>query len=103
MPAHAQAPARRVFFRDNGLVHRVGLQGKHLRAGRAAETACVRRSTVGQMEAALQGDWREELLFVLPQSRAACAFFQSQLASLDEKIIASNRRRKSSQLGNKMH
>ncbi len=48
----------------------------------------VRRSTVGEMEAALQGDWREELLFVLAQSRAAYTFFQGQLALLDEKIIA---------------
>lgn len=49
---------------------------------------CVRKSTERQMEAALQGDWREELLFVLRQSRAAYAFFQEQLAALDEKIIA---------------
>jgi transposase len=48
----------------------------------------VRKSTVAQMEAALQGDWREELLFVLRQSRQAHAFFQEQLAALDQKIIA---------------
>lgn len=48
----------------------------------------VRKSTVAQMEAALQGDWREELLFVLRQSRQAYAFFQEQLAALDEKVIA---------------
>jgi len=48
----------------------------------------IRRSTVAQMEAALQGDWREELLFVLGQSRRAYGFFQEQLAALDEKIIA---------------
>ncbi len=48
----------------------------------------VHRSTVQQMEAALQGDWREELLFVLAQSREAYRFFQGQLARLDEKIIA---------------
>ena len=48
----------------------------------------VRKSTVAEMEAALQGDWREELLFVLRQSRQAYAFFQTQLAALDEKIIA---------------
>lgn len=47
----------------------------------------VRKSTVEQMEAALQGDWREELLFVLRQSRQAYAFFQEQLAALDNKII----------------
>jgi transposase len=48
----------------------------------------VRRSTVQEMEAALKGDWREELLFVLRQSRQAYGFFQEQLAALDEKIIA---------------
>lgn len=48
----------------------------------------VHRSTVGEMEAALQGDWREELLFVLRQSRQAYAFFQEQLRALDEEIIA---------------
>lgn len=48
----------------------------------------VRRSTEQEMAAALQGDWREELLFVLRQSRQAYAFYQSQLAVLDEKIIA---------------
>jgi transposase len=48
----------------------------------------VRKSTVAQMEAALQGDWREELLFVLQQSRQAYTFFQQQLAALDEKIVA---------------
>jgi transposase len=48
----------------------------------------VRRSTEEEMAAALQGDWREELLFVLQQSRQAYAFFQNQLAALDEKIIA---------------
>ena len=48
----------------------------------------VRKSTMAQMEAALQGDWREELLFVLGQSRQAYAFFQEQLSTLDEKIIA---------------
>ena len=36
----------------------------------------VRKSTVAEMEGALQGDWREELLFVLRQSRQAYAFFQ---------------------------
>lgn len=48
----------------------------------------VRKSTIAEMEAALQGDWREELLFVLRQSRQAYTFFQEQLAALDEKIIA---------------
>lgn len=49
---------------------------------------CVRKSTVAQMEAALQGDWREELLFVLGQSRQTYGFFQEQLLRLDEKIVA---------------
>ena len=48
----------------------------------------VRKSTVAEMEAALRGDWREELLFVLEQSRHAYTFFQEQLAALDTKIIA---------------
>ena len=48
----------------------------------------MRRSTVKEMEAALQGDWRDELLFVLQQSRQAYGFFQEQVATLDEKIIA---------------
>jgi transposase len=48
----------------------------------------VRKSTVAQMEAALRGDWREELLFVLGQSRQAYQFFEDQVAALDEKIIA---------------
>ena len=48
----------------------------------------IRKSTVAQMKATLQGDWREELLFVLGQSRRVYAFFQEQLANLDEKIIA---------------
>jgi transposase len=48
----------------------------------------VRRSTVAEMEAALRADWREELLFVLGQSRRTYSFFQEQLNALDEKIIA---------------
>jgi hypothetical protein len=48
----------------------------------------VRKSTLAEMEAALKGDWRQELLFVLQQSRQAYAFFQEQLSALDEKIIA---------------
>jgi transposase len=47
----------------------------------------IRRSTVAQMEAALRGDWRDELLWVLGQSRKAYQFYQDQLAALDEKII----------------
>jgi transposase len=48
----------------------------------------VRRSTPQEMEAALQGDWREELLIVLGQSRRAYEFFQTQISELDQKIIA---------------
>ena len=48
----------------------------------------VRKSTEAEMEAALQGDWREELLFILRQSRQAYTFFQKQMSALDEKIIA---------------
>ena len=47
----------------------------------------IRRSTPAQMEAALQGNWREELLFVLGQSRQSYEFFQTQIQRLDEKII----------------
>jgi transposase len=48
----------------------------------------VHKSTVAEMEAALQGDWRQELLFVLRQSRQAYQFFQEQLNALDKEIIA---------------
>ena len=40
------------------------------------------------IDAIVQGDWREELLFVLGQSRRGYAFFQEQLANLDEKMMA---------------
>ena len=48
----------------------------------------VRKSTVAEMEAALQGDWRAELLFVLRQSRQAYTFWQQQLAAVDAEIVA---------------
>jgi len=48
----------------------------------------VHKSTVAEMEAALQGDWRQELLFVLRQSREAYKFFQEQMQALDKEIIA---------------
>jgi transposase len=41
------------------------------------------KSTVAEMEAALQGDWREEHLFVLKQSLAAYRAIQSQIVECD--------------------
>ena len=48
----------------------------------------VKKSTPAQMEAALQGNWRPELLFVLEQSRRAYQFLQQQIAELDVRIVA---------------
>ena len=48
----------------------------------------VRKSTVEEMVAALKGDWRDELLFVLRQSRQAYQFYQGQMEELDQKIVA---------------
>lgn len=48
------------------------------------------RSSPEEMEAALQGDWREEHLFVLKQAREAYRFLESQLAQCDvqlEKVL----------------
>jgi transposase len=47
----------------------------------------IRRSTPAQMKAALQGNWREELLFVLGQSRQSYEFMQGQMGRLDERIM----------------
>jgi transposase len=47
----------------------------------------VKRSPPAQMEAALLGNWREELLFVLGQSRRTYAFFQTEIARLDQEIL----------------
>lgn len=46
-----------------------------------------RKSTVEQMKAALQGNWREELLFVLEQSRQAYQFYEKQRDAVDQKIM----------------
>ena len=48
----------------------------------------VKRSTPAQMEAALQGNWRQELLFVLGQSRRIYQLLQAEVSSLDNQIIA---------------
>jgi transposase len=48
------------------------------------------KSTVEQMEAALQGDWREEHLFVLEQSLAGYRALQAQIVECDhalEKVL----------------
>jgi transposase len=48
----------------------------------------VKKSTVPEMEAALQGDWREEHLWVLKQAREAYHFFHGQMAALDQQVEA---------------
>lgn len=46
----------------------------------------IKRSTPEEMEAALQGDWREEHLFVLKQAREAYRFVEEQIAQCDTQI-----------------
>jgi transposase len=46
----------------------------------------IKRSTPEEMEAALQGDWREEHLFVLKQAREAYRFLEEQIAQCDKQI-----------------
>ncbi len=46
----------------------------------------VRKSTVAEMEAALQGDWREEHLLVLAQALETYRFLESQRAQCDVRI-----------------
>ena len=46
----------------------------------------IKRSTPEEMEAALQGDWREEHLFVLKQAREAYRFLEDQIAQCDQQI-----------------
>ncbi len=46
----------------------------------------IKRSTPEEMEAALQGDWREELLFVLKQARETYRFWEGQIAQCDGEI-----------------
>jgi transposase len=48
----------------------------------------VRKSTVAEMEAALEGDWRAEHLWVLQQAREAYRFFHNQIAALDQQVEA---------------
>jgi transposase len=48
----------------------------------------VKKSTVAEMEAALQGDWREEHLWVLAQAREAHRFFREQMVALDQQVEA---------------
>lgn len=48
----------------------------------------VRKSTVAEMEAALEGDWRAEHLWVLQQAREADRFFHNQIAALDQQVEA---------------
>jgi transposase len=50
------------------------------------DPAC-RKSTVGEMKAALKGHYTEEGLFVLRQSLDGWKFFQKQLAECDEQIV----------------
>jgi hypothetical protein len=49
--------------------------------------ARICKSTPAPMEAALPGNWREELLFVLGQSRQSYQFIQGQIERLDERIM----------------
>jgi len=52
--------------------------------------ARCRKSTVAEMEAALQGDWREEHLFVLKQAREGYRALQGQIVECDgaiEKVL----------------
>src|ERR1051325_163567 len=46
----------------------------------------IKRSTPSEMEAALQGDWREEQLFILQQARETYRFLEAQLARCDGQI-----------------
>ncbi len=46
----------------------------------------IKRSTPPEMEAALQGDWREEQLFILQQARETYRFVETQLARCDAQI-----------------
>jgi len=48
----------------------------------------IRKSTVAEMEAALQGDWRPEQVWVLGQAREAYRFFHGQIAALDRQVEA---------------
>lgn len=58
----------------------------------------IKRSTVAQMEAALQGRWQEEHLLILKQARNAYQFFEQQMAECDARIEALLRTLPSAQL-----
>lgn len=51
----------------------------------------IRKSTVAEMEAALNGHYTDELLFVLGQHLAAWRFYQKQLQACDQQILATLR------------
>ena len=46
----------------------------------------IKKSTVAEMEAALQGHYSPELLFVLGENLAAWKFYQGQIAACDQEI-----------------
>ena len=46
----------------------------------------IKKSTVAEMEAALQGDWRPEHLWGLQQALEAYRFFHRQIAALDQQV-----------------
>lgn len=48
----------------------------------------IKRSTVAEMEAALQGHWQAEHLLVLRQAREAHQFFERQIRECDEAVQA---------------
>jgi transposase len=48
----------------------------------------IRKSTVAEMEAALQGHYRDELVFVLGQNLESWRFYRRQLEACDQRILA---------------
>jgi len=48
----------------------------------------IRKSTVAEMEAALQGHYRDELVFVLAQNLESWRFYRRQLEACDQRILA---------------
>lgn len=46
----------------------------------------IKRSTVAEMEAALQGRWQDEHLLILSQARKAYQFFEQQMSECDASI-----------------
>jgi transposase len=47
----------------------------------------IRKSTVAEMEAALKGHYREELVFVLQQNLESWRFYRQQLEACDQRIL----------------